>query len=150
MLWSSDVLTRTVTGNHISANGNPAQGKIYFRPTSRILDQDDAIILNTASISAVLDVNGAFSLELPVTDNPLLKPKDWAYEVIVRIYGTKETKLFLQLPYGDGSPVKWHWHSQRSIPGVPCDCGGGVRFLVRSCSLSSLSYLNFVIGFCGH
>jgi hypothetical protein len=105
MLWSNDVLTRTVTGSYISANGNPAQGKISFRPTARILDEGDTIILNTASIVVTLDTNGAFTLELPVTDNTLLKPKEWAYEVTARIYGSQQVKFYMQLPYGEGTPV---------------------------------------------
>jgi len=105
MPWSNDVLTRTVIGTYLSANGNPANGRISFRPTARILDENDTILLNTVGMIIELDVNGSFSIELPTTDNSLLKPAGWAYEVVVRIYGSKQTKFYMFLPYDDGSPV---------------------------------------------
>jgi hypothetical protein len=102
--WPNYVLTRVVTGNYVTASGSPASGRVTFTPTSRVIDENNAVIVED-SISAVLDVNGAFSVTLPATDNTSLNPVDWAYEVSVRIYGSRPRKFFASLPYGDGSAV---------------------------------------------
>lgn len=101
---SSIVLTRVVTGNYVNASGSPAKGRIIFAPTSRVIDENNAVIVQDP-ISVVLDTNGAFNVELPTTDNPALNPVGWAYEITVRLNGQKPHKFFAFLPYGDGSAV---------------------------------------------
>ena len=102
MAWSNDVLTRFLTGSFQSPSGAPAQGKISFKPTTKIYDPDDAIIVNDSSLTATLDINGSFIIELPTTDNQLLRPKTWLYEVNERIYGAKPEKYYIYFPYDDG------------------------------------------------
>lgn len=104
MSWPNYVLTRVVTGNYVTASGSPASGRVTFTPTSRVIDENNAVIVED-SISAVLDINGAFSITLPTTDNTSLNPVGWAYEVNVRIHGSRPRKFFANLPYGDGSAV---------------------------------------------
>ena len=104
MTWPNDVITRTVTGTYYNSLGNPAKGRVTFTPTARIVDENDAVIVEDA-LTAPLDANGSFSIELPTTDNPLLYPSGWAYEVSIRIYGVKPQKLYVYIPYGDGSNV---------------------------------------------
>lgn len=104
MPWPNDVVTRTVFGTYVTGLGSPAQGRITFTPTSRVVDEDDAVIIeNTISID--LDEDGAFSVDLPTTDNALLYPKGWAYDVRVKLYGVKPQRFFAILPIGDGTPV---------------------------------------------
>ena len=104
MSWPNNVLTKAITGNYVTASGSPASGRVTFTPTSRVIDENNAVIVED-SISAVLDANGAFSATLPTTDNASLNPVGWAYEVNVRLYGVKPLKFFILLPYGDGSAV---------------------------------------------
>ena len=104
MSWPNYVLTRVVTGNYVTASGSPASGRVTFTPTSRVIDENNAVIVED-SISAVLDANGEFSVTLPTTDNTSLNPVGWAYEVSVRIHGSRPRKFFASLPYGDGSAV---------------------------------------------
>lgn len=104
MTWPNDVVTRAVTGTYLTALGAPAKGRVVFTPTSRILDENDAVIIEDA-ITATLDSDGYFSVSLPTTDNKLLSPAGWAYEVNVRLYGVKPRKFYVVLPYADGSPV---------------------------------------------
>ena len=104
MSWPNYVLTRAITGNYVTASGSPASGRVTFTPTSRVIDENNAVIVED-SISAVLDINGAFSITLPTTDNTSLNPVGWAYEVNVRIHGSRPRKFFANLPYGDGSAV---------------------------------------------
>lgn len=104
MSWPNNVLTRAITGNYVTASGSPASGRVTFTPTSRVIDENNAVIVED-SISAVLDANGAFSVTLPTTDNASLNPVGWAYEVNVRIHGSRPRKFFASLPFGNGSAV---------------------------------------------
>ena len=104
MTWPNDVVTRTVTGTYLSALGNAAKGRVTFTPTTRVIDDNDAVIVED-TLTAALDINGSFEIDLPTTDNLLLHPKDWAYEVNVRIYGVKPQNFYVTLPRGNGTPV---------------------------------------------
>jgi hypothetical protein len=104
MPWSNDVLTRVVTGTYKTASGSPAKGRVTFKPAVQVLDKNDAIFIQSP-IVATLDNSGSFSIELPTTDNPLLKPTDWAYEVNVRLFGVKPRKFYTKVLYADGQPV---------------------------------------------
>ena len=104
MPWSNDVLTRVVTGTYKTPTGAPAKGRVTFRPATQVFDKNDAIVIQSP-IVANLDATGSFSIELPTTDNPLLKPAKWAYEVNVRLFGVKPKKFYAEVPYADGQPV---------------------------------------------
>ena len=104
MVWPNDVVTRTVYGTYVSSLGAAAVGRVTFTPTARIVDVDDNVIVED-TISAVLNASGTFTVELPTTDNPLLSPTGWAYEVNVRLRGVKPQKFYAFLPLGDGSSV---------------------------------------------
>lgn len=104
MPWPNHILTRTLVGTYKNATNDPAKGRVTFTPTATILDDSNAVIVSD-TITAPLDANGSFSIELPTTDNQLLKPKNWAYVVSVRIYGVKPIKYYILMPYGDGSVI---------------------------------------------
>lgn len=104
MPWPNDVVTRVVTGTYLTGTGSAARGRVVFSPNTRVVDEDDAVVIEDA-VTAPLDATGYFEIELPTTDNELLNPKDWYYEVSVRLYGVKPQKFYAVLPYGDGSPV---------------------------------------------
>jgi hypothetical protein len=102
--WPNDVVTRTVVGTYLTGLGSAAKGRVTFTPTSRVVDAEDAVIIEDA-LTAVLDATGSFEIELPTTDNSLLSPEGWAYYVNVRLYGVKPQSFYAFLPYGDGSDV---------------------------------------------
>jgi hypothetical protein len=102
--WPNDVLTRTVTGTYLTALGQAAKGRVTFTPSTRVVDEEDAVVIEDP-ITAPLDANGSFEVELPATDNKLLSPQEWAYSVNVRLHGVKPQKFYAKLPYGDGSNV---------------------------------------------
>lgn len=104
MPWPNDVLTRTVFGTYLAGSGEPAKGRVTFTPTTRVVDEDDAVIVES-TLTAPLDINGSFEIDLPVTDNALLRPDGWAYKVSIRLYGVKPQSFYALLPYGDGSDV---------------------------------------------
>ena len=104
MTWPNDVITRTVTATYLTGSGDPARGRVTFTPTVRVVDENDAVVIEDTLV-APLDVNGSFEIDLPTTDNLLLSPQGWAYQVSVRLYGVRPHKFFALLPYGDGSAV---------------------------------------------
>jgi hypothetical protein len=106
MPWSNDVLTKVVTGSYTSPSGAPAKGRITFKPAVEVFDKDDAIVIRSPII-ATLDDTGSFSVELPTTDNPLLKPSNWLYEVNVRLYGVKPRKFYTEVRYTDGEAASF-------------------------------------------
>lgn len=104
MPWPNDVLTRVVTGTYLNAAGSAAKGRVTFTPTSTIVDEDDAVVIDD-TLTATLNTSGSFSIELPTTDNKLLFPEGWLYQVKVKLYGVKPVAFLSQLSYGDGSPI---------------------------------------------
>lgn len=104
MSWSPDVVTRKVTGRYITFRGNPAKGTVSFAPSTRVLDADDAVLIESP-IVVRFDGFGEFEIELPTTDNSLLNPVNWAYQVTIRVNGVRPRQFWIQLPYGDGTPV---------------------------------------------
>jgi hypothetical protein len=102
--WPNDIITRTVTGLYVTADGESARGRVTFTPSSRIVDANDAVVVE-GTLTAILDTSGFFEIDLPTTDNALLSPSGWAYIVSVRLYGVKPQNFYAFLPYGDGSPV---------------------------------------------
>lgn len=104
MPWPNDVVTRTVYGTYLTGLGDPAKGRITFTPSTRVVDLNDAVIVESA-LTAPLDASGSFEIDLPVTDNALLRPERWSYKVNVRLYGVKPQSFYAFLPYGDGSDV---------------------------------------------
>lgn len=104
MPYSPDVTTRTVVGQYLNPNGNPAKGTISITPSSNVRDPYDYIILSQAIIFS-LDNTGSFSIELPCTDNELLNPVNWHYTARTRVSGAAPTSFKFYLPLGDGSEV---------------------------------------------
>ncbi len=104
MPWPNDVVTRTVTGTYLTPQGNAAVGRVTFTPTARIVDINDDVIIED-TITATLSASGVFTVSLPTTDNTLLSPQGWAYQVNVRLRGVKPQKFYAFLPLGDGSSV---------------------------------------------
>jgi hypothetical protein len=113
--WSEDVVTRTVIGTYITSRGIAGVGTISFTPTATVYDPDDSVVLSGATV-VTLDGTGSFSVELPTTDNPLVTPSGWAYEVAVRINGVKSVNVRVFLPLGDGSDIDLFTQIARLVP----------------------------------
>ena len=103
-IWSDDVILRTVVGQYLTARGVAGAGTITFTPTTTVYDTDSAAVL-TSPTTVSLNATGSFSVDLPTTDNPLLSPRGWAYEISIRINGVKPKTIRIFLPAGDGSSV---------------------------------------------
>lgn len=76
-----DYNTVAVRGKYVYLDGTPAQGTVRF--TGKVLatsDATDTIIL-PATISAPLNANGEFVVNLPATNDPDIQPNGWTYRV---------------------------------------------------------------------
>lgn len=102
--YSPDVTTRTLFGQYLQPNGDPSVGTVTISPSSKVVDPADSIILS-GPITLTLDGDGEFSIALPCTDNPRLRPLNWHYEVRTRTGGAKPTTTKIYLPFDDGSNV---------------------------------------------
>ena len=113
--WSDDVILRTVIGQYLTSQGIPGRGTITFTPTTTVYDTDDAVAVSSP-ITVTLDATGSFSVDLPTTDNVLLTPTGWAYEVSIRINGVKSVNVRIYLPLGDGTDVDLFSQIGRLVP----------------------------------
>lgn len=71
----------TVTGIYQSYTGTPLTGTVSFMPSTVLLDIAAGVIMMPVVFTATLDSNGAFSIDLPATDDPDITPSGWTYAV---------------------------------------------------------------------
>jgi hypothetical protein len=76
----------------------PAVGTVQFRIRHELRDTVDNIIYSPITYTATLDVNGEFTITLPVTDDPDVTPLDWSYWVYVDTDVWNPDPFYLQLP----------------------------------------------------
>ncbi len=76
----------------------PAVGTVTFRIVNELRDTVTNIVYAPATFTATLDVNGEFTITLPVTDNPDITPLDWAYWVYVDTDVWNPDPYYVQLP----------------------------------------------------
>lgn len=87
MSLPADYDTVPVTGRYVYLDGTPAAGSIRF--TGKVVavsDATDTIIVPT-TVVAELDLSGAFSVDLPATDDPDILPGGWTYTVKENLTG---------------------------------------------------------------
>lgn len=106
MTWPIDTIVRTVSGTFTSSTLVPKTGTVSFTPTNVVtVTSNGASVLPKTPIIVTLDVTGSFSISLPVTDNALLTPTVWAYDVRINLFGSKPTVARILLPFADGTVV---------------------------------------------
>lgn len=77
----------------------PAVGTVQFRITQVLRDTVSNVIYAVPStFTATLDVNGEFTITLPVTDDPDVTPLDWSYWVYVDTDVWNPDPYYTQLP----------------------------------------------------
>jgi hypothetical protein len=88
----------TVTGTYLqSGTGEPASGRVIFLLSSPMRQPEGNITIAPTEISAVLDENGSFSVELYATNDVGTTPQGVTYEVTERIRGTAINKYFVSI-----------------------------------------------------
>ena len=102
MALTVDLEVVTLTGTYVDLIGDPIAGSVTFTPQTIIKDTDQNQIIVNNVITEVLDVNGSFSVVLPVTDDSDVVPQPFAYEVEEVFSGGRT--FFIVLP-GGGTAV---------------------------------------------
>lgn len=109
--WPVGTITRVVEGTYLHSDLSPRSGRIVFTPTAiAVRDDTGATIITRDPIIVLLDENGQFSETMATTDNYLLTPNTWAYDVAVRINGLKPAFARIYIPFGDGTPIDLPTH----------------------------------------
>jgi len=95
--WS----TVSVFGDYFRrSDGSPATGSVRFS-ASQIVRADTSIVVPDP-VEVDLDANGHVAASLQTTDDPIISPADWAWEVHELIDGY-ERRYFIQVPTGSAS-----------------------------------------------
>lgn len=86
-----------LTGKYADAKGNALSGRILFTPSVRVADVTDRVMVVPATFEAVLDVNGAFAVDLPATDDPDIVPSGFTYSVVEDFTGGETYSIELSV-----------------------------------------------------
>lgn len=86
-----------LTGKYADAKGTPLTGSILFTPSVRVADVTDRVMVVPVTFEAVLDADGAFSIELPATDDPDIVPSGFTYTVVEEITGGQRYSIELSI-----------------------------------------------------
>ena len=73
--------TVTVTGRYVYLDGTPVRGSVKFTGKVIAVASESQTIIIPSAVNATLDDSGAFSVELPATDDPDIAPGGWTYKV---------------------------------------------------------------------
>lgn len=76
----------------------PAVGTVTFRIVQDLRDTVADVVYSPQTFVATLDVNGEFTIELPVTDSPDVTPLDWTYWVYVDTDVWNSGVFYMALP----------------------------------------------------
>lgn len=88
----------TVVGKLLKADETPAVGRVYFYSDVKSLSSEDETVMIPSYLKATLDVDGAFTLEVPATNDPDWNPENWTYRVVVNTTDFKDD-FYVTVPY---------------------------------------------------
>ncbi|MER6112438.1 glycosyl hydrolase family 28-related protein [Streptomyces hirsutus] len=82
MALPANYATVPVFGRYIDFTGAPMQGTVTFTPSQRYVTNPGAdVLIFSAPLVATLDGTGAFSIEIPSTDDPDVTPQGFTWAV---------------------------------------------------------------------
>jgi hypothetical protein len=92
-----NIASRTVTGTYHTPDGSglPAVGTLRFIPSNTVQDITGHVMITQFPLEVELDEDGAFSIELMVTDDPDAQPQDWTWHLSELFPGGREVDFFL-------------------------------------------------------
>lgn len=85
--------TVRVTGRFLTPAGQPLAGQVVFRSPGMVTFGEFDVILGGV-VTAPLDANGAFEVELPATDAPGMNPSGWSYSVAEQLTGVSMSRTY--------------------------------------------------------
>ncbi|MFE4651522.1 glycosyl hydrolase family 28-related protein [Streptomyces sp. NPDC056707] len=82
MALPANITMVTVFGRYIDFTGAPMQGTVTFTPSQKyVTDPGEDVLIFSAPLVATLDGTGAFSIEIPATDDPDVLPSGFTWTV---------------------------------------------------------------------
>ncbi|MCM2391720.1 hypothetical protein [Streptomyces albipurpureus] len=97
MTMPPGIATVTLSGRYIRPDGAPLKGTVSFA-TPALLTLSGADTISAGSSTVTLDESGMFSVILVATDNALMQPTGWAYQVTERFQDVTGRTYAIQLP----------------------------------------------------
>lgn len=76
-----NISTVTVTGKYLDIFGMPIVGKVQFTILPVLIDGGAKVVIVPRVVEAILNSSGAFSVDLPATDDPDLNPTNFTIKV---------------------------------------------------------------------
>ena len=93
----------TLTGTFTDGRGTPVAGKVSFAPNTPLTSAADDDLIRQVQVSATLDVNGQFSVQLIATDYGSISPSGWAWVITESITGAPPRKWSFFLAHASGA-----------------------------------------------
>jgi hypothetical protein len=90
-----NIASRTVTGKYVSPDGTAAEGTLRFLPSVTVYDVTGHVVVQRSPISVDLDLDGSFSIELSVTDDPDAEPQGWTWHLTENLAVSREIDFLL-------------------------------------------------------
>jgi len=117
-LWPAEWQGCRITGQFIDFLGQPVAGTVNLTPTAAVVIAGTSKkIAVGSSISIDLDINGAFDITVPATDDPQTNPTGWTYSVVEGFPGgrsysidapmnaTRDLTAIVEVPSANGQTV---------------------------------------------
>src|SRR4051812_11209583 len=93
-LWPANFQGCRVSAQYLNLAGAPMAGSVTFTASpAALLDAVAELIIVPSVFTATLDVNGAFSLVLPATDDPDINPNNFTYAVSENFAGGRRYNI---------------------------------------------------------
>lgn len=96
--------TGTIAGGFDDLDGGPASGgHVYISLTGitpALVKDSEGNRVISGTLHRELDAQGAFTVDLPATDDPALNPTGFGYQIGVRIPGRESITVTTDLPAG--------------------------------------------------
>lgn len=102
----------------------PAVGTVTFKIVQELRDNVANIVYSPQTFVATLDVNGEFTITLPVTDDADITPTNWSYWVVVNTDIWYSGVYYLQLPASLGPVAEFADLIPTFINGASCTPDG--------------------------
>ncbi len=88
----------TISGTFLKVDGSPEEGSVVFRSTVTAYHNSSSSIMTPSPIVTELNGSGAFSVQIPATNDPAWTPVGWTYKVSVNLTESVST-FYVQVPY---------------------------------------------------
>lgn len=100
MSLPADLSVITVTGTWLDPDSTPAAGEVSFVAGQTLSNQTDQVFVLTYDVTAVLDINGSISVDLPASNDPDWQPQGWTWTVSESIKGRPAIRRYsVVIPY---------------------------------------------------